>query len=453
MKKLLSLLLVLVMLFSLAACGGGSKDDDDKDRDDVKQEEEKDDEDEDEDKNKDEDEDEDEDKDKDDDEDEGTDVSGETVVVDNDECLIKITDVDLEDDYGITMKVYTENKSDDKNYNFYLDSASVNGVVCSSYFSMDVESEDDDKEELLIYTDSLEYLEIDKYTDIELSFTVSDSDDWEADPVAEESVNIYPYGKKKAETFERDESDDDIEVCDESDFSAVIVEYEKDDFWGYSVMVYFENNSDDTDYYLHMDNGYINGVMCGSYDSYVIPAGKRALASFYFDTDMLEENGLNKITDVEIDIVVMDYNEYETVFEDKIHLYPYGESKATVFERESGPDDIVIVDNEYVTVTVTKLEYDDDPDYPSYYIYMFVENKSDFEIYLESENVEMDGNEADFWLYKSIPAEKLAFISMDWWPDEIDFEFADVEEITFDMVITNYDEYEELVTESITIEP
>ena len=55
-------------------------------------------------------------------------------VVDNDECVIKITGIDADNLWGYTLSAYLENKSAEKTYMFSVESASVNGVQMMETF-------------------------------------------------------------------------------------------------------------------------------------------------------------------------------------------------------------------------------------------------------------------------------------------------------------------------------
>ena len=59
----------------------------------------------------------------------------ETVVVDNEECLIKILGAEYDEYFGFSMKVEIENKSADKNYHFDIIPAAINGIHVSASIS------------------------------------------------------------------------------------------------------------------------------------------------------------------------------------------------------------------------------------------------------------------------------------------------------------------------------
>lgn len=62
----------------------------------------------------------------------------EIVVVDNDECVIKITEIDPDNMWGFSLKAQLENKSADKTYMFSVESAAINGVQCDPFFASEV---------------------------------------------------------------------------------------------------------------------------------------------------------------------------------------------------------------------------------------------------------------------------------------------------------------------------
>lgn len=310
MKKLLALLLAFVMVFSLAACES-EKDNDRDDRDD------------DDDRgsifgNHDSDE-----SDKDDKSDKGDksdseDKPGrnqitftEMVAVDNEECLIKITDIDPDGSWGFTLKAYVENKSTEKTYMYSVYSASVNGVQCDPLFAAEVAPGKKANEEISFSTEEFEMHDVGDFTDIALTFRVSDYDDWSADPVAFETVHIYPYGEDKAVQFVREPQATDNVIIDNEYVTVIVTDYDPDSFWGYSVNMFLINKTDKNVMFSANDVS-VNGFMVDPFYGEVVFAGNCAFTSMSWFEENLEENNITDIEEIEFTFRAFDYDDWNS---------------------------------------------------------------------------------------------------------------------------------------------
>lgn len=121
-------------------------------------------------------------------------ASKEIVVVDNEECLIKLTSIGPDGTWGYTLKTHFENKSSEKNYMFSVESAAINGVQVDP-FGTTVDAGGKADIDTSFTQDELEEIGIEECTDIELYFRVYDSDDWFAEDVFQKTIHIYPNGE------------------------------------------------------------------------------------------------------------------------------------------------------------------------------------------------------------------------------------------------------------------
>ena len=62
----------------------------------------------------------------------------EITVVDNEQCVIKITGINPDGLWGYTLETYLENKSGSKTYMYAISNASVNGVQTATGFAVKV---------------------------------------------------------------------------------------------------------------------------------------------------------------------------------------------------------------------------------------------------------------------------------------------------------------------------
>ena len=223
----------------------------------------------------------------------------EIVVVDNDECVIKITEIDPDNMWGFSLKAQLENKSADKTYMFSVESAAINGVQCDPFFASEVAAGKKANEEISFSDSSLEENGVGEFSDIELTFRVYDSNDWTADEVAKETVHVYPYGEDKAVAFVRETQASDNVIIDNEYVTITVIGYENDDIWGYTVNLFLQNKTDST-VMFSVDEASVNGYMADPFYANSVSAGKCAFSSMSWSDTTLEENGITEVEEIEI---------------------------------------------------------------------------------------------------------------------------------------------------------
>lgn len=233
----------------------------------------------------------------------------EIIAVDNDECTIKITDIDPDNIWGYTLNVQLENKSTEKTYMYSVESASINGVQCDPLFATDVAAGKKANSEINFSDSALDDNDIGDYTDIELTFRVYDSDDWSADAVAEETVHVYPYGEDKAIHFIREAQATDNIIIDNDYVTVIVTGYDDDSFWGYTVNLFLINKTDKNIMFC-ADDVSINGYMADPFYADEVSAGKCAFSFMsWLDTD-LEDNNITTVEEIEFRLSAYDSDDW-----------------------------------------------------------------------------------------------------------------------------------------------
>lgn len=250
----------------------------------------------------------------------------EITVVENNECVVKITGIDPDNLWGYTLKVRLENKSEDKTYMFSLRSAAVNGVQTDPFFATEVAAGKKANEEINFLDSTLEENGITEFTDLELSFYVYDSNDWEADDVAAETVHVYPLGEDKAVAFAREPQADDLIVVDNDAVTVIVTGYEDDEIWGPAVNFFLVNRTD-TEVMFSVDNVSVNGFMADPFYATTVTAGKCTFSSMSWMTSDLEEIGVTKMDEIEeIELTFRAYDSAdwsaEDYFQETVTLTP-----------------------------------------------------------------------------------------------------------------------------------
>ncbi|MCD7842393.1 MAG: hypothetical protein LUG56_08000 [Lachnospiraceae bacterium] len=245
----------------------------------------------------------------------------EITVVDNDECVIRITGLEPDSLFGYTVDAYFENKSSEKTYMFSVETASVNGVMSDPFFATEVAAGKKDNSDITFYSMPDE---IDEVTDIEISFRVYDSDDWLAENVAEETIHIYPDGEENAVVYEREAQESDIVLVDNDDVTMIVVDFETDDIWGYTANLFLVNKTE-SNLMFSVDDVSVNGYMLDPYWATEVYAGKCAFnSSMTWSLDDLEENGIEEVEEIEFTLRVYDYDDWsaEDVMNETITVDP-----------------------------------------------------------------------------------------------------------------------------------
>ena len=287
MKRLASLLLALMLILSLAACGGETTPDTNNGTNPSQSE-----------SNNDEGK-----------TDENEVSFTEVVAVDNAECTIKITEIDPDNMWGFTLKAQLENKSADKTYMFSVESAAINGVQCDPLFATEVAAGKKSNKEISFPGDELEENGVGDYTDIELTFRVYDSNDWEADAVAKETIHIYPYGEDKATKFVREAQASDNVLIDNEYVTVIVTGYEDDEIWGYTVNLFLLNKTD-KNVMFSVDEASVNGFMADPFYATSVSAGKCAFSSMAWSDTTLEENSITEIEEIEFNFRAYDEDDW-----------------------------------------------------------------------------------------------------------------------------------------------
>jgi len=248
---------------------------------------------------------------------------------------------------------------------------------------------------------------------------------------------------------------DGIVAVDNEDCYVKITGIDPDNYWGYTLNVYFENRSSDKKYMFSVMSASINGVECDPFFATEVAAGKKANDEINFDIDELEECGVSEITDIEITIRVYDSEDWtaDDVVHETFNVYPYGKDAATKYVREAKETDTVIVDNDSITVIATGYEYDD---IWGYTVNFYLVNKTDMNLMISVDDASVNGYMLDPFFATEVIAGKSEFTSMSWSDDDFaENSITDVEEIEFTIRAYDYDNWlaDDIVNEKVVLNP
>lgn len=217
------------------------------------------------------------------------------IIIDKENYSIKITGIDPNGELGYTLNAELENKSKERTYTFSVLESTFNGVTLPSFFSLIQAPGQKTNEGIYFNTDVLKKNGIVKYTDLNLTFRVTDTDDYEAEPIGTDTVHIYPYGEENADLYVRKAQPNDQVILDNESVTIIVTGYETDEVLGYDTNLFLVNKTDKS---ITFDFNYIyvnDEMTTPAYIESVTPKGC-GFTSIRLPIDILEEH---KITDVE----------------------------------------------------------------------------------------------------------------------------------------------------------
>ena len=247
----------------------------------------------------------------------------EVVVVDNDECLVKITGVKRGFTNGLEFSVYLENKTADKKLGFKSSPAIVDeNIQVESYLIESVLAGKKMNTDITFWEYNSYKEKITDFSDIEFEIIVSDENDYSAPPVAKEKVKLYPYGKDKAVKYVREDKQSDYVLLNNEYIKIVATDWSYDEKDGVNVNLYFLNKTDKT-LYVYACDTYLNDY--STYASLLMDefyGGKIYFENWKFSTLELEENGITSFEKLEFNYELHDPLTYQTLAEGTLTLKP-----------------------------------------------------------------------------------------------------------------------------------
>ena len=247
-----------------------------------------------------------------------------------------------------------------------------------------------------------------------------------------------------------------VTVADNEACSIIIREIEEDSIWGYTLKTLLENRSADKTYMFSVQSASVNGVEADPLFAREVAAGMKANEEISFTGDKLTENGITQYTDIALSFRVYDNDDWmaDPVYEDTIHVYPYGQEKAEKYVREMQPSDIIVAENEYASVAVTG--YTEDPVW-GYTVNLFLVNKtSDHAIMFSVDDASVNGYMIDPFFATTVNPGNCAFREMSFSDSALEENsITNIDEIAFSLRAYDADQFgaEDYMKESVILHP
>lgn len=228
-----------------------------------------------------------------------------------------------------------------------------------------------------------------------------------------------------------------------------------DAFMGYTLKAVLENKNNEKTYMFSLENASINGVQVSPLFANEVSPGKKSNEKISFADSNLNGNDIGEYTDIELTFRVYDSDNWsaDEVARETVHIYPYGEEKATVFVREALETDNILIDNENVSVIVTG--YREDTIF-GYSVDVYLINKSDKNIMFCVDDASVNGYMVDPYFAKTVDAGKSTFSSITWSDYTLEEnDITTIDDIEFVLRAYDADDWssEDFVKETVTLNP
>ena len=228
---------------------------------------------------------------------------------------------------------------------------------------------------------------------------------------------------------------EELVLVNDENMVITVKEFDEDGFWGPTMKVYLENKTDKQLMYS-IDSCAVNGVMNDPFWAKELPAGSKANAEISW-TDLSGNAASAGITKVELCFKVYDSDDWmaDNLLYQDFTIYPKGKSNAVIDQFIPDQDDIVLFDNEEVSMIVTGFENDE---LWGYSARVYLNNKTDAQLMFSVKSAVVNGYVCDPFWAREVRGHAADYASISWLPDEFEENgITEVEEIT--LAISVYD--------------
>ena len=377
-------------------------------------------------------------------------VFPETVIAETDDCTFKIVSIDT-DMFGYTLKVYMENKSSVTQM-FSMSDVTVNNYMCDPFWACEVSAGLKQNSEVTFSYTDLERNGITTPTKIEFKLTIYDSEGWDAKEFFAETCTIYPQGEDKyVDDGGYTAQEGDTVLVDNENCTVIVTGYENNEIWGFEMHLYILNKSDKS--LTFAANGLtVNDLMLDPWWYTSVAAGMRSHCYITWMGD-LETYEVGEVTKINFQLSATDPTSLDGLdyAAADCTVYPMGEAAYQSYQRAPQDTDVVLLDNEYVTVTVIGI----DPEgIMGYTVNLFIQSKSDMNLRVDADDVSVNGFEMDPWWATTVNAGKCVYSSISWFTGDLEFNgITAVEAITMTLKVYDEEAWEPFTSDAVTINP
>ena len=273
----------------------------------------------------------------------------------------------------------------------------------------------------------------------------------EADPAP---YSVTEYFSGDGDAAGTPELPDDAQILKEDENLLIAVTgSDPEGMWGYKLDVFLENKTD-RELCFMINDACINGLMMDPLYQTILAPGQSSDEEVEWFQSSLDEAGITDVTDIELEWVVYDSQDWSADFllEEKFHYYPLGEDAVQPFVREAKDTDQVLVDNDVCTIIAVKSEMDE---LWGYQIHLYIINKSDHGLTVGIDEAAINGEPCDPYWATMIYQDRAAFDAVTWGTTFLEAAGIDkVESAELPFIIMNSDDYsQDEIRETVTYTP
>ncbi len=212
-----------------------------------------------------------------------------------------------------------------------------------------------------------------------------------------------------------------------------------DSFWGYELKLLIENNTEQN---LNFDIDYavVNGFLMTPTLSGAVNAGKKANTSIYFDDSDLAMAKIEKIKDIDLNIIA-----YKADSFDEFAIYPPVriQTDATDYVQKNNTEGTLILDESGIKIYAVRVDYDDTfgPE-----VIFYIENNTQKEIGVTSDDESVNGYMIDGLLITYVPAGIKAYDTMSFFSSDLKENNIDkIKELEFKLKVYDNDSFDYVI--------
>lgn len=234
----------------------------------------------------------------------------ETVLLDDENCTFTVSLASENAHLGMTLDAVCTNKTDGT-LMFAWNGVSVCGYLYDPLWAQEVAPGESVDSIIYIDTWQLEQYGITSVDEIQFTLNIFDSEDFMAEPYANDVYTIYPTGlDANSVTYpERAAVGGEQVITDRSGVDFIIESFE-DDGTTYTLRCYLRNRNEMALMYA-WENVTVNGCAIDPMWAMEVPAGKQAYGEITFLRSDLEENGIQDVEEIEFRLSVSDLEDWE----------------------------------------------------------------------------------------------------------------------------------------------
>lgn len=223
---------------------------------------------------------------------------------------------------GLEMQIHCENKSD-KDMMFSLNNVSVCGVMFDPFWAEEVAAGKQVNSVVYFDTYALEAMGIDWLDEISFRLSVIDNVNWMDDPFVDEDFTVYPTGldATSIEYPQYQHKHGQTEVVDNDQLLFIVEKVDDAENDTYTLYCYVENRTD-KELLVSWDGVSVNDFMVDPFWAAGVGAGKQLYSQISFLGSDLEQQGIETVSKIDFTLAAIDYDSFETVFEEKCSFQP-----------------------------------------------------------------------------------------------------------------------------------